>query len=142
MLYRKKYIGTLFVAPATLLLFFLTIFPLIYSFYISLFNIRGWDLSTASFAGLYNYFKVMTDPIFLRAFLFTSYYTLASLLIELSIGTFLAFFVYEITERKSRTTKIISIFILIPILMPGVATAMISSLMLRDLIGVIPKSIL
>lgn len=138
---RRKREGVIYVAPAVVVLFFLTIYPIIYFIYLSFFEIKGWDLSKASFTGLTNYIKVLTDPLFLKSLQFTSLYTCLALLIELPVGLLLAFFLNELVESKRKTVKPFTILILLPILLPGVATAMMFSLMLNDLIGIIPHLI-
>jgi len=139
MLYKgKKVKGTMFVAPAVIVLFLLIIYPIIYSFYFSFFDISGWDVTGANFVGLSNYYIVLTDSFFTNSLKFTGLYTVLALLIELPIGIVLAYLVNELTKSWPRFVKIITILVLFPLLFPSVATATMFRLMLNDLIGIIP----
>jgi multiple sugar transport system permease protein len=138
----KKAEGILYVTPAVVILFFLTIYPLAYSIYLSFFNIKGWSLKGVDFCGSLNYLRVLSDPLFIGSLRFTSLYTIFALLVEFLLGVVLAFLVNEIAESKfARFTKPLTILILLPILLPGVATAMMFSLMLNDVIGAIPNAL-
>ncbi|MBC7217587.1 MAG: sugar ABC transporter permease [Candidatus Caldatribacterium sp.] len=138
----KRVKGWFYVAPAVVLLFFLTVYPFAYSVYLSFFDVKGWSLRNISFCGFSNYLKVLSDPLFRGSLRFTSMYTVSALLIEFLLGLIIAFLVNEITESKfARFTKLITILILLPILLPGVATATMFSLMLNDVIGAIPNAL-
>ncbi len=135
---RRNMEGIMYVGPVVIILFVFTIYPLVYSLYYSFFDISGWNVAGANFVGLSNYYKILTDSLFTNSLKFTALYTILALVIELPIGIVLAFLVNELAKTKPRLVKVLTIFILIPILFPGVATATMFRLMLNDLVGIIP----
>ena len=93
--------GIYFVAPAVVALFFLTIYPVFFGFYIGFLNIRGWNFSEASLAGFSNYARVLSDPIFLSSVRFTCLYTLLGLAVELHLGLVLAFLAIVFLDKNT-----------------------------------------
>lgn len=142
MVYNRRTMERIvYVAPAVIVLFFLIVYPMSYSLYLSFFYVEGWAIAKAPFVGLLNYARVLSDPIFLRSLGFTCLYTFLVIIIELFMGILLAYSVNELAKSNHRAHKPIAVLILLPILFPPVAVAQIASLMLNDLIGLIPHLI-
>ena len=57
----------LFIAPAVLYLMVLSLFPFIYSVYLSLYDAKLTAMHRKWFVGLENYERLLTDPVFLQA---------------------------------------------------------------------------
>ena len=130
--------GRLFVSPSVLVLILLTTFTLIYSLYISFLSIRTWNFARASFIFIGNYLAVFRDSIFLRAIAFTCVYAVVCVVVELVIGLILAYLLSEVTDRYRVTASVLSILVLLPLLIPQVATSMIFKLLLNDTMGLVP----
>ena len=68
----------LFVAPLAVVLLAVAVFPIIYSFYISLFAVKLTRPGRMPFVGLYNYATVLSDPQFWHAVERTAYFSVIS----------------------------------------------------------------
>ncbi len=81
----------LLVAPTAVYLLLFSVFPLIYSLGISFFD---WSQTTSSFTfiGLDNYTDLLGDPVFWQAAINTAVLVLASISIQVVLGTALALF--------------------------------------------------
>ena len=106
----------MFMAPTIIALLLLTIFPMIYSFVISLF---GWDLlekDSFQFVGLANYIKIFRDSTYLRAMVITVWYTVVSVSLEVLIGLTLAMLAYQnLLGTRIMRTVIISAMVISPV---------------------------
>ena len=86
----------LFIAPTCLYLVFLTIYPFIYSVYLSLHKVRLTTLHRMLFVGLQNYVDLLQDGLFLHSVGNTAMLIVASLVLEILIGFAVAKVFYEI----------------------------------------------
>ena len=68
----------LFVAPLAVVLLAVAVFPILYSFYVSLFSLKLTRPGRMPFVGLANYAAVLTDPQFWRAVERTIYFSVIS----------------------------------------------------------------
>ncbi len=98
--FTQQHVGWLYVAPALLLLLAVTIYPIIYSTFIGLFD-KSLVQQEAPFIGLRNYRDVLVDEFFHRAFLNTVVYTLVSISVSFVIGFGLALLMRRITWGRS-----------------------------------------
>lgn len=114
----------------------MTIFPTAYSFYLSAFKVAHWNVGQAEFTGFSNYITVLSDYVFLRSLGFTILFTLLALVIELPLGFLFAYLLNEL--GTGRILKGLTTAILLPILLPPAATAIMFSLMLNQLVGIVP----
>jgi multiple sugar transport system permease protein len=75
--FRSTRLGLLFVLPALLIFGVFTIFPTIYTFYISLWNWNQYNIALSKFIGVQNYRRLFQqgDPSFLAAFGHSLYFT-------------------------------------------------------------------
>lgn len=80
---NKFNVPYLFVFPAFILIFAVIIYPLLYSFYISLNNIQG---KATIFAGLKNYIDILSSEYFWDSTGRTTYFTIVSVGLELTLG--------------------------------------------------------
>src|ERR1700758_1545277 len=70
----------LFVAPLAAVLLAVAVFPILYSFYISLFQLRLTRPGRTPFIGLDNYVTVLSDPLFWHAVERTAYFSVLSVI--------------------------------------------------------------
>jgi len=119
---RRRYAPYLMYAPAALLIFAVTIYPLLYSLYMSF---HFWELGGEylghAFVGLSNYISVLTNPDFYNSIKMTVVYTLGAVTLELliGIGLFLAL------RRPIRGIGIYRSIIFIPMIVAPVAAGTI-----------------
>src|ERR1700756_2808626 len=68
----------LFLAPHATVLLAVAVFPILYSFYISLFSLKLTRPNRVPFVGLDNYAHVLSDPLFWHAVARTAYFSALS----------------------------------------------------------------
>lgn len=110
----------LFVTPLAAVLFIVAAFPVIYSFYISLYNLKLTRPSRVPFVGLANYVEVLTNPTFWASVERTVVFTLMSV-ITISI---IALLVALLLNENFPGRRVLSALLLIPWAIPYVADAL------------------
>lgn len=110
--------GNRFVAPALTLLFFVTIYPVIYVLYLSLHR-RLLIFDISRFVGLENYLFLLKDDRFWNALMNTSYFTAVSVSLELLLGLSIA----VLLNRSFKMKGLIRAVVLIPWAIPTVVSA-------------------
>jgi|DewCreStandDraft_1066081.scaffolds.fasta_scaffold03617_4 ABC-type sugar transport system permease subunit len=86
--HQREVIPYLYIAPFFILFVVFGIFPILYSFWMSLF--KGLGLGPKTFYGLGNYIYLFQDPRYARAFWNTVYFTLASIFVLSPLALLLA----------------------------------------------------
>ena len=107
-----------FLAPAGAALAVVTVYPLIYVFWLSLQN-RSLAVGEASFAGFHNYAAMWGDERFWNALYNTAYFTAVSVAAELALGVALAVLLDRAFPGKSALRAVI----MIPWAIPTVVSA-------------------
>lgn len=106
--------------PAALILFAITIYPLIYSLRISFFRYDLTSGADPAFIGLDNYARLLfEDPRFWGSLGKTSYLVVAGILIQLVLGLGLA----SLLVRLQRSRAIITALMMVPVMMAPVVVA-------------------
>lgn len=85
--------GWLLLAPAGLALFFITLIPVAYGFYLSLTSYNPVYKDSTTFRGFDGYVRILTDGTFWRAILVTLEYALGTLALTLPVALGLALLV-------------------------------------------------
>ncbi|HNR79304.1 MAG TPA: sugar ABC transporter permease [Mesotoga infera] len=94
---RRRITPYLFILPAGAVIFFFLLYPLVYSFFISL---HEWDLSPGmTFVGLGNYAKILSSPEFWDSMLYTAYYMVGVLPFSLVLGFLFASLLNDATLK-------------------------------------------
>ncbi len=116
----------LLVAPAALYLVAFSVFPLIYSLGISFFD---WSQTTSTFTfiGLDNYARLAADPVFWQASINTAILVIASIAIQVVLGTALALF-FDLHLRGSWIVRGV-------LILPMLLTPVVVGLMWRALLN-------
>lgn len=110
--------GRAYILPAIIILLIVTIYPLIYVFYLSLHrNIPIFEIS--KFVGLKNYIFLLKDERFWNALRNTLYFTGLSVAAELLLGLAIAVFL----DRPFKGRGMIRAIVLIPWAIPTVVSA-------------------
>jgi multiple sugar transport system permease protein len=110
--------GNKFVTPALALLFFVTVYPVLYVFYLSL-RRELLIFHISRFVGLDNYLFLLRDDRFWNALKNTAYFTGVSVSVELLIGLAVAM----LLNIPSRFKGLVRAVVLIPWAIPTVVSA-------------------
>jgi len=98
---KQKYLPFFLILPGLVLMFSITIYPLLYSIYTSLFSMNLVRLRTPEFIGLENYLKMFKTPAYVNSWKVTFLFTVLSVAIEFSLGLFLSLMIINILQRRS-----------------------------------------
>ena len=109
-----------FLAPMMLVLFVVAVFPVLYSFWISLHDLKLTRPNRVPFVWFDNYIKLFTDELFWESVARTASFTVSSVLAVMVIATMMAMLLNE--EFKGR--RILSAILLIPWAIPYVANGL------------------
>ncbi len=111
----QKLAALAFMAPAIVSLVAVFLYPLGYSFWISLLR---WNLISGvkRWAGLQNYAKILTDPSMLETMRVTLVYSALSVALELGLGLALAVLVRAGLQRRLLAFPAIRVLVMAPLL--------------------------
>lgn len=123
----KKY-SPVFVLPTLIAFIIGFVWPFIWGIYLSFFRFR--TLSNTSFNGLKNYISAFTDGGFLRAFWFTSLFTLVSVVVINIVAFFIAF---ALTKGIKGSSVFRTVFFM-PNLIGGIVLGYIWKIILNGII--------
>jgi trehalose/maltose transport system permease protein len=115
---KKNGNGNRFVMPALTLLSLVTIYPIIYVFYLSLYR-KLLIFNISRFIGLRNYLFLSGDDRFWNALKNTAYFTAASVSMEIVLGLSIAL----LLNRRFRLRNVVRAVVLIPWAVPTVVSA-------------------
>src|SRR5690606_35092854 len=114
---RERRAATMLLLPALIFLLLMTIFPTIYSLWLSLqqYNLSRPDL--ASFVGLRNYGQLLQDDLFWKSVRLTLIFSFVALALQMVIG----FLVASFFDRNGRAIGIWRTLLIIPVFTSPVA---------------------
>lgn len=110
----------LFLAPMYAVLGTVAVFPVLYSFWISLYDLRLTRPHRVPFVGIDNYLKVFHDPLFWDSVLRSVNFTVMSVSAIMVIATLMALLLNE----EFRGRRLLSAILLIPWAIPYVANGL------------------
>ena len=113
---KKGNVVLLLLLPSLILIFGLLIYPLIYSFYISLLDFNLTRPGVAPFIGLNNYVRALSDDLFLSSFLRTIYFSVVTVCTEIVLGVAIAL----LLKQKFRGRGIVRGLAILPWALPTV----------------------
>lgn len=122
----------LFIAPISLLMAGLLVYPIGYNMVISFFN---WDLRQPEipFYGLRNYIEIFTSNFFPRVLLNTLIWSGGGVLLQFMIGLATALFI----DTLGKTRRLMQTIMLLPSVIPGVVIALVFLWMLQSDLGIV-----
>jgi multiple sugar transport system permease protein len=123
--------GLLFISPWLVGFILLSIFPILYTFYLSLTRYSG--LKEPVFIGIQNYQRMAADPLFLKSAYNTLYYTALALPIGLAVAMILALAM----NQKLREISIYRAIFYLPSILPVFAISFIFIVLLNPGYGLI-----
>lgn len=101
---RSSLKAYLFIAPAMIFLFFFNFFPIIYAFFLSLYQrisvVKGIIPPAENFAGLTNYGRLLADPDWWNAFFNTIGYVVGSVFFGLAVSLGIALLLDKVKKGK------------------------------------------
>ncbi len=119
----RKIAPYLFVSPFFILFLVFSVYPVLYSFYLSFFKATG--LGSRTFIGLGNYLDLFTDRRFIKSVINTTYYAAGSVFILSPLALLVALaFDSRVTDRLRNLYRV-SYFV------PVITSAVVISMMFR-----------
>lgn len=105
----ERNLGWKLAGPAFIVMLAVTLYPIVYAIYLSMFSYRLTDPDAREFIFLRNYVTALTDPLFWKAFTTTFIIVVITLLIELALGMAIAMVMNKIVfpRRTLRTVVLI-----------------------------------
>ncbi|MBC9955973.1 sugar ABC transporter permease [Yimella sp. cx-51] len=105
----ERNLGWKLAGPAFVVMVFVTMYPILYAVYLSLFNYRLTDPAGKKFVGLKNYMTALSDGLFWEAFTTTFIIVVITLVFELILGFGLAMLMNKVVipRRTLRTIVLI-----------------------------------
>ena len=120
--------------PLTLTLGAVLVYPLLFSFWVSLHRYQLTRLQDVRFAGLRNYLKLFEDPAFWNAILNTLTFVFGAVTLELILGFALALLLH----RLPRFRHLARAMLLTPMFVTPIAVGLMFRFLLNQQLGVIP----
>lgn len=121
--------GTRFLIPLLIVLGLTSLYPTLYSLYMSFFD-WNWGLQF-SFVGLDNYVELFTSERFQIALWNTFVFTFGAVVVELFLGIGLAL----VVNRLGRGAAVVRTLLLVPLMVSGIIVALIWKIILDPTIG-------
>jgi len=109
-----------FLAPMVLVLFIVAVFPILYSFWISLYDLKLTRPHRVPFVWFDNYIKIFSDPLFWESVARTANFTVMSVSAVMIIATLMALLLNE----EFRGRRVLSAILLVPWAIPYVANGL------------------
>jgi len=130
-----RVLATMFLSPTMLLLLFITIFPLIWSLYLSFtkYSVISDANSGPLWIGFKNYGNILTDENLWSRFRVTASFVVPTVVIEMLFG----FGIALLLNRHFKGRGLISTLILIPMMLTPVVVGLFWRFMLQGDIGVV-----
>ncbi len=120
-------------APAVLVLLLLTVFPTVYMFTVAFESFNPADPAASEFIGLENFGRLLSDDKFHNALWNTLVFTVVAVGMEFVIGLAFALLV----ERYVQRLNFIKTILMLPMMLPPIAVAIVWKLMYQPQFGVI-----
>jgi trehalose/maltose transport system permease protein len=125
-------VNWVFLIPALLVIAFVAVYPLAYTFYLSFPAARRGRAAPPKFIGVQNYGELIKDSYFLDAVIVTVVFTLLTVALELSLGLVIAL----VVNSRFRGRGAVRAAMLIPWAIPTVISTEMWKWMYNDIYGV------
>ncbi|MCW2307565.1 carbohydrate ABC transporter permease [Rhodobium gokarnense] len=124
----------MFLVPAGVYLVALTIFPFVYSVYLSLHQAKLTKLHRMRFIGFDNYAELFTDSLFLDACRNIAVLTVSSITVEILIGFFAAKVFFSL--RETRVGAVLRSASIVPMMITPICIGLIFSYIFNPNLGI------
>ncbi len=130
-----RLLATIFLSPTMLLLIFITVFPLVWSLYLSFtkYSVIKDAATGPNWIGIGNYANLLVDEEFWTRFGVSASFVMPAVLIELLLG----FGIAMLLNRSFKGRGLITTLILIPMMLTPVVVGLFWRFMLQGDIGVV-----
>jgi multiple sugar transport system permease protein len=125
----------IFIVPAVVYLILMSIFPFVYSVYLSFFQAKLTKLHRKFFIGLDNYKELFTDEVFLSSIWNTAVLTTVSISVELILAFFCAKVFLALRDQKFGF--FIRSMSILPMMITPLCVALIFSYILNPTLGIL-----
>lgn len=132
--FLDRHARSVFLVPAMLYLLVMSVYPFVYSVYLSLTDRNLARSGTGSFVGLDNYRTLLSDSLFQTGLINTAVVTVGSIAIELVIGFAIARAFFVISHRRGIST-LRTIFI-VPMMVTPVVAGLLWTFILNPTLGI------
>lgn len=130
----EKAVKLFFIAPAVVYLLLLSVFPFIYSVYLSLYDVKLTRMDRKWFVGFENYERLLSDPLFLKAMQNTAVLTVSSIALEVILG-FLCAKVF-LSLREMRSGQVLRSMAILPMMITPICVGLMFSYILNPTLGI------
>lgn len=128
---KKEREGLIFILPAVLILGAVSLYPLLYSIWMSFFN---WNWGTRmDFIRLDNYIYWISSNKFWNALVNTLYFTVVAVVIEVGLGLLLA----TSLNKISTGLGVIRTLLMIPLMISGIVVSLMWKILLDPSLGIV-----
>ncbi len=118
---KDKRLGYLLITPAMIILSVIIIYPMVYSFYISLYNMNVSNPAKGMvYVGFKNTIEIITDPSWWLSILRTFYFVLADIFVGMTLGLLIAL----LLNRKLPLKGVIFAIVLFPYVLAPIVNAL------------------
>ncbi len=124
----------IFIAPACIYLFALSICPFLYSVYLSFYSAKLTKIDRKYFIGFENYQTLFTDGLFLKSLQNTAVLTVVSITLEVVLG--FAFAKVFLALREQRIGFALRSFAIFPMMITPICVGLIFSYILNPTLGI------
>jgi multiple sugar transport system permease protein len=130
---QVKYFPWILFGPTILYLFLLTVFPLLYSLYISLFQVPIEQNAAWTWVGLGNYGAVLSDPAFWQATIITLIIAVIAVSLEVVLGIIVAL----VLSRRLAGMGFFRLLVYLPMMLSPLVMGLFWKFMLDGTFGVV-----
>jgi len=130
----EKYFKYLMIAPVTIILVAVAVYPFLFALRLSFTNARTINLRSPDWVGMSNYIEILGSLRFWQSTVLTMIYVGVALTLEVALGLFLALLV----DRTTRGQKWYVSLLITPMLISTVLVGIVFRLELNSQFGVIP----
>ncbi len=131
----ERLVRTAFIAPAVVYLMFMSIFPFIYSVYLSLYQAKLTRLQSKFFIGFDNYVNLFKDEVFLASLRNTFVLTTTSIVFEVILAFACAKVFLSLKEQKAG--YFLRSMSILPMMITPLCVALIFSYILNPTLGIL-----
>ncbi len=128
---RRLSTPVVMMGPAVLFTVLLVGFPFVYTIWLSFHNWFMGSRTPSRFIGFSNYVTMVHDPLFWQSLAITLEISIAALIIELVLGTYIALLI----NRSGRIVKVVRAVLLFPSVIPSVAAGMVWLVLFNPSLG-------
>lgn len=134
LLRRDNVQQALFLAPACLLLLGLTVYPFVYSVFLSLHRVKLTNLTRSRFIGFENYTQLLSDGLFIHAAINTALLTVVSIILETILGFMVAKLFMSLGARH--WSNVLRSLYLLPMMVTPLTVGVIFAYIFNPTIGI------